>query len=145
MRSRDLGTKWRVLRTRFRIWECWVQGLAESTLACLPTITRITRDCWQTAYTSQNLTVVCVALQVRGCHGTRFQTRPGEPWIGEQSGVLIAIPRGSYPTPFLGYLVLWLGSAISKSSRPTTGVGYEPLGTARVKVWGLPGFQAQAG
>ena len=23
-----------------------------------------------------------------------------------------SIPRGSYPTPFLGYLVLWLGSPI---------------------------------
>ena len=39
------------------------------------------------------------------------------------------LPRGSYPTPFLGYLVLWLGSVILKSRRPKKGVGYEPLGT----------------
>ena len=38
------------------------------------------------------------------------------------------IPRGSYPTPFLGYLVLWLGSAILKSWRPKIEVRYEPLG-----------------
>ena len=38
------------------------------------------------------------------------------------------IPRGSYPTPFLGYLVLWLGSAILKSWRPKKEVRYEPLG-----------------
>ena len=24
----------------------------------------------------------------------------------------VGLPRGSYPTPFLGYLVLWLGSPI---------------------------------
>ena len=78
-----------------------------------------------------------------------------------------AVPRGSYPTPFLlegagdlvsrviirvtpfralitllityllsplpfqvGYLVLWLGSAILKTRRPKKEVGYEPLGTA---------------
>ena len=43
-----------------------------------------------------------------------------------------AVPRGSYPTPFLGYLVLWLGSVILKSRRPKKGVGYEPLGRAEV-------------
>ena len=37
-------------------------------------------------------------------------------------------PRVSYPTPFLGYLVLRLGSVILKSSHPKKGVGYEPLG-----------------
>ena len=39
-----------------------------------------------------------------------------------------SLPRGSYPTPFLGYLVLWLGSVILKSRRPKKGGGYEPLG-----------------
>ena len=39
------------------------------------------------------------------------------------------IPRGSYPTPFLGYLVLWLGSPIYKSRYLKKGVGYEPMGT----------------
>ena len=39
------------------------------------------------------------------------------------------IPRGSYPTPFLGCLVLWLGSVILKSRRPKKGVRYEPLGS----------------
>ena len=38
------------------------------------------------------------------------------------------IPRGSYPTPFLGYLVLWLGSPIWKSRYLKKGVGYEPIG-----------------
>ena len=28
------------------------------------------------------------------------------------SFVRFILPRGSYPTPFLGYLVLWLGSVI---------------------------------
>ena len=36
-------------------------------------------------------------------------------------------PRGSYPTPFLGYLALWLGSTILKSRRPKRGVGYSRL------------------
>ena len=40
----------------------------------------------------------------------------------------VALPRGSYPTPVLGYLVLWLGSVILKSRRPKKGVRYEPLG-----------------
>ena len=40
----------------------------------------------------------------------------------------ITLPRGSYPTPFLGYLVLWLGSVIFKSRHPKKGAGYEPLG-----------------
>ena len=39
-----------------------------------------------------------------------------------------SLPRGSYPTPVLGYLVLWLGSVLLKSRRPKKGVGYEPLG-----------------
>ena len=39
------------------------------------------------------------------------------------------LPRGSYPTPLLGYLFLWFGSVILKSRRPKKGVGYEPLGT----------------
>ena len=30
------------------------------------------------------------------------------------------VPRGSYPTPFVVYLVLWLGSVILKSRRPVT-------------------------
>ena len=34
------------------------------------------------------------------------------------------------PYPFLGYLVLWLGSVILKSRRPKKGVGYEPLGNS---------------
>ena len=44
------------------------------------------------------------------------------------------VPRGSYPTPFVGHLVLWLGSVILKNRRPKKGVGYEPLG----RVEGLP-------
>ena len=43
-------------------------------------------------------------------------------------GLLRNLPRGSYPTPFLGYLVPWLGSVILKSRRPKKGVGCEPLG-----------------
>ena len=46
----------------------------------------------------------------------------------------IAVPRGSYPTPFLGYLVLWLGSVILKSRRPKKGVGYEPLGSSGFRI-----------
>ena len=63
---------------------------------------------------------------------------PGRPVSGEiwgpeelarlKRGPPRALPRGSYPTPFLGYLVLWLGSVILKSRRPKKGVGYEPLG-----------------
>ena len=49
------------------------------------------------------------------------------------------VPRGSYPTPFLGYLVLWLGSVILKSRRPKKGVGYEPPG---MTIWGREGAPA---
>ena len=48
---------------------------------------------------------------------------------------VFGLPRGSYPTPFLGYLVLWLGSVILKSRRPKNGVRYEPLGRVEGKVW----------
>ena len=47
--------------------------------------------------------------------------------FGTSALVFRGLPRGSYPTPFLGYLVLWLGPVIVKS-RPKKGVGYEPLG-----------------
>ena len=48
---------------------------------------------------------------------------------------LDVLPRGSYPTPFLGYLVLWLGSVILKRRRPKKGVGYEPPGIPRLSAW----------
>ena len=44
-------------------------------------------------------------------------------------------PRGSHPTPFLGYLVLWLGSVILQSRRPKKGVGYESPGI--MDPWGF--------
>ena len=55
------------------------------------------------------------------------------------------LPRGSYPTPFLGYLVLWLGSVILKSRRPKKGVGYEPLGrleSFNVAIFSTKAFRA---
>ena len=45
---------------------------------------------------------------------------------------LVSYLGGSYPTPFLGYRVLWLGSAILESRRPKKGVGYEPLGSYKL-------------
>ena len=53
--------------------------------------------------------------------------QPMEPLVGVSSWAWV-LPKGSYPTPFLGYLVLWLGSVILNSRRPKKGVGYEPLG-----------------
>ena len=52
------------------------------------------------------------------------------PW-GDR-GAASSVPRGSYPTPFLGYLVLCLGSVILKSRHPKQGVGYEPLGVRKL-------------
>ena len=40
------------------------------------------------------------------------------------------LPRGSYPAPFSGYLVLWLGSVILKSRYAKKEAGYQPLGRA---------------
>ena len=59
----------------------------------------------------------------------RFYTRIST-GVCNGSGVLqhvLDIPRGSYPIPFLGYLVLWLGSPIWKSRYLKKGVGYEPI------------------
>ena len=53
------------------------------------------------------------------------------------------VPRGSYPTPFLGYLVFWLGSVIRKSRRPKKGVGYEPLGIGMYGVRVFSGIHVQ--
>ena len=50
--------------------------------------------------------------------------QPMEPLVGVSSWAWV-LPKGSYPTPFLGYLVLWLGSVILNSRRPKKGVGYE--------------------
>ena len=51
------------------------------------------------------------------------------------------IPRGLYPTPFLGYLVLWLGSPIWKSRYLKKRVRYDPIGMQLgFRVWGL-GFR----
>ena len=58
----------------------------------------------------------------------RGENRDAEQGTYDVSGHSFRVPRGSYPTPFLGYLVLRLGSVILKSRRPKTGVGYEPLG-----------------
>ena len=81
------------------------------------------------------LTTTHVRNKVKGTFGDvdpliRFLLR--EPKVGLRrppfGGVSLILPRGSYPAPFLGYLGLWLGSAVLKSRRPKKGVGYEPLG-----------------
>ena len=38
------------------------------------------------------------------------------------------IPVGSYPTPFLGYLLFYVTDPNHKTRYPKKGVGYEPLG-----------------
>ena len=38
-----------------------------------------------------------------------------------------AVPRGSYPTPFLGRLVFKITDPNHKTRYPKQGVGYEPL------------------
>ena len=40
------------------------------------------------------------------------------------------IPRGSYPTPFLGRLLFKITDPNHKTRYPKKGVGYEPLGRA---------------
>ena len=45
----------------------------------------------------------------------------------KQSG---SIPRGSYPTPVLGYLIFYIADPNHKTRYPKKGVGYEPLGKA---------------
>ena len=47
------------------------------------------------------------------------------------------LPRGSYPTPFWGDLVLWLGSVSLNIKYLKTRVGYEPLGI-KSQEYGLP-------
>ena len=39
---------------------------------------------------------------------------------------------GSYPSPFLGYLLFYITDPSHKSRYPQKGVGYEPLGKAPV-------------
>ena len=38
------------------------------------------------------------------------------------------LPRGSYPTPFLGHLLLKITDPNHKTRYPKKGLGYEPLG-----------------
>ena len=41
------------------------------------------------------------------------------------------LPRGSYPTPFLGRLLFEITDPNHKTRYPKKGVGYEPLGIPR--------------
>ena len=43
------------------------------------------------------------------------------------------IPRGSYPTPFLGRLLFKITDPNPKTRYPKKGVGYEPLGKTQNK------------
>ena len=65
--------------------------------------------------------------------------------MGNAEFISGTVPRGSYPTPFLGYLVLWLGSVILKSRSPKKGVGYEPLGVVALLMPGRPPGHRPAG
>ena len=38
------------------------------------------------------------------------------------------VPIGSYPTPFLRYLLFYIGDPNHKPRKPKKGVGYDPLG-----------------
>ena len=44
------------------------------------------------------------------------------------------VPRGSYPTPFLGRLLFKITDPNHKTRYPKTGVGYEPLGIQKSKL-----------
>ena len=41
---------------------------------------------------------------------------------------MLGLPRGSYPTPFLGRLLFKITDPNHKTRYPKNGVGYEPLG-----------------
>ena len=43
----------------------------------------------------------------------------------------VQLPVGSYPTPFLGYLLFYTTDPNHKTMYPKKGLGYEPLGTVR--------------
>ena len=45
-------------------------------------------------------------------HHLEWLLRPRYTHFFPSTSVPRAVPRGSYPTPYLGYLVLWLGSPI---------------------------------
>ena len=51
--------------------------------------------------------------------------------VARPSLSLVAVPRGSYPTPFLGRLLFKITDPNQKTRRPKKGVGYEPLGIAQ--------------
>ena len=44
------------------------------------------------------------------------------------------IPSGSYPTPFLGRLLLKITGPNHKTRYPKRGVGYEPLGISYIYI-----------
>ena len=52
------------------------------------------------------------------------------------------VPRGSYPTPFLRYLIFHRTDPNHKTRYPQEGVGYDPLGRVQgyCKGSGLRGF-----
>ena len=43
------------------------------------------------------------------------------------------LPRGSYPTPFLGYHFFYIPDPNHKARYPKKGVGYDPLSTVRTR------------
>ena len=53
--------------------------------------------------------------------------------LGGLGGLGFNLPRGSYPTPFLGRLLFKITDPNHKTRYPKKGVGYEPLGT----VWDI--------
>ena len=48
-----------------------------------------------------------------------------------------AVPMGSYPTPFLRYLLFYIGDPNHKTRYPKKGVGYDPLGKPQSLPQGL--------
>ena len=46
----------------------------------------------------------------------------------------IVVPVGSYPTPFLGYILFYIGDPNHKTRYPKKG-GYEPLGNVEFGVY----------
>ena len=50
--------------------------------------------------------------------------------LGLRASGVASLPRGSYPTPFLGRLLFKITDPNHKTRYPKKGVGYEPLGRA---------------
>ena len=74
--------------------------------------------------------ILFVIFRPRRCHRCLCGTHPNSFPLVVQGGWAkgFKVPRGSYPTPFLGRLLFKITDPNHKTRYPKKGVGYEPLG-----------------